>query len=209
MSETVRRELAEMISDQASRLNQLIGNLLDMTRLESGALRVRKEWHVFEDVVGAALVRLEGTLGGRPVVLSLPENLPLVPLDDVLFEQVVRNLIENADRYSPAGSTIELSAAADGAALRFEVADRGPGFAPGEEARVFERFYRGSAGAGRPGAGLGLAICNGIVEAHGGTIRAENRPGGGAVFRVRVPIEGVAPAVERETSAEPASGSAR
>jgi two-component system sensor histidine kinase KdpD len=133
MPQSVRRELAETIADQATRLNQLIGNLLDMTRLESGALRVCKEWHVLEDVVGAALVRLAATLGDRPVQLHLPKDLPLVPIDEILFEQVVRNLVENADHYSPPGASIEVAAVAVDDALCFEVADRGPGLAPGGE----------------------------------------------------------------------------
>jgi two-component system sensor histidine kinase KdpD len=198
LSEPTRRDLAETISDEAQRLNRLIGDLLDMTRLESGALRARKSWHSLEEVVGTALVRLEPSLGDRPVQLSIPADLPLVPLDDVLFEQVVGNLVENAHKYSPAGQPIEISAALEIGQLRFEVADRGPGLAPGEERRVFEKFYRGPTTIGRPGVGLGLAICRGIAEAHGGRIEAANRPGGGARFTVWLPLEGEPPAIERE-----------
>jgi len=193
-----RHELAETISHEAQRLNRLIGDLLDMTRVESGALRARKAWHSLEEVVGAALVRLEPTLGDRPVRLSIPGDLPLVPLDDVLFEQLVANLVENAHKYSAAGQSIEISAALRDRWLEFQVADRGPGFAPGEEQHVFEKFYRGAAASGRPGAGLGLTICRGIAEAHGGRIEAANRPEGGAVFTVWLPLEGEPPAVERE-----------
>jgi two-component system sensor histidine kinase KdpD len=198
LPESTRRELAETISEEAQRLNRLIGDLLDMTRLESGAMRARKAWHSLEEVVGAALVRLESRLGDRPVRLSIPDDLPLVPLDDVLFEQVVGNLVENAHKYALPGQPIEISAAIEGDWLRFQVADRGPGLAPGEEQRVFEKFYRGPAGMRQPGVGLGLAICRGIVEAHGGRIEAANRPGGGAVFTVRLPLGGEPPAVEDE-----------
>jgi two-component system sensor histidine kinase KdpD len=202
LPEATRRELADTIAEEAQRLNRLIGDLLEMTRLESGTLRVRKDWHSLEEVVGAALVRLESRLGDRPVVTRIPATLPLVPLDDVLFEQVVWNLVENADKYTPTGEAIELAAAIAGDELRLEVADRGPGLPPGEEQRVFEKFYRGSATSTRPGVGLGLAICRGIVEAHGGRIAAANRPGGGATFTVWIPLEGEPPAVEGEASAE-------
>jgi two-component system, OmpR family, sensor histidine kinase KdpD len=198
LSEATRRELAETISEEGQRLNRLIGNLLETTRLESGAIRARKDWHSVEEVVGAALGRLDASLGDRPLHLEIPDDLPLVPLDDVLIEQVICNLAENAHKYAPAGRPIEVSAAIEGHRLRLEVADRGPGLAPGEEHRVFDKFYRGVARAERPGFGLGLAICRGMVEAHGGTITAANRPGGGAVFTVRLPLEGAPPPVEAE-----------
>ena len=198
IGEAARRELADTISEEAGRLNRLIGNLLDMTRLESGTLRVKKEWHSLEEVVGASLTRLESELSGRQVNVSLAADLPLIPMDDVLFEQVVRNLVENAHKYSSAGSPIDISAVVGGEELRLEVADRGEGLAAGEEKHVFEKFYRGSRSAARPGAGLGLSICLGIVDAHGGTIVAARRPGGGSVFTVTLPLEGAPPAIERE-----------
>jgi two-component system sensor histidine kinase KdpD len=193
-----RRELAESIAEAAERLNRLIGNLLEMTRLESGALQARKEWHSLEEVVGAALTRLEGGPGRSAVQLTIPEDLPLVSLDDVLFEQVVRNLVENAQKYAPSDRPVEIEAAIERGGLRLTVADRGPGLEPGEEQRVFEKFYRGASTVRRPGVGLGLAICRGIVEAHGGTITATNRAGGGAVFTVWLPGGGEPPRVEDE-----------
>jgi two-component system sensor histidine kinase KdpD len=198
LPEVTRRGLADTIAEEAQRLNRLIGDLMEMTRLESGALRVRKEWHSLEEVVGAALVRLESRLGDRPVNLTIPDDLPLVPLDDVLFEQVVWNLVENAEKYTPAGQPIDVTAAIEERELRFEVADRGPGLTAGEEQRVFEKFYRGSKASNRSGVGLGLAICHGIVEAHGGRIVATNRAGGGAVFTVWLPLEWEPPRVEAE-----------
>jgi two-component system sensor histidine kinase KdpD len=203
LPEATRRDLAETIADEAGRLNRLIGDLLEMTRLESGALRVRKEWHSLEEVVGAALSGLEAQLRDRPILVDIAPDLPLVPLDDVLFEQVVRNLVENSDRYSPKGQAIELSARIEEKQLRFTVADRGPGLLPGEEQRAFEKFYRGPDSTDRYGAGLGLAICKGIVEAHGGRIGGTNRPGGGAEFTVWLPVEGEPPKVEREPVEEP------
>lgn len=205
LPEATRLELADTIAEEAVRLNRLIGNLLDMTRLESGNLRLRKEWHSLEEVVGAALARLEASLGDREVRLSLPEDLLLVPLDDVLFEQVVRNLVENAVKYAVTGP-IEISAGIDGGELRFQVADRGPGFESGEEHRVFEKFYRGANAQGRPGVGLGLPICQAIVQAHGGTMEARNRSGGGALFMVRLPVEGEPPAVEQPQLGSPSFG---
>jgi two-component system, OmpR family, sensor histidine kinase KdpD len=190
LSEQTRQELADTIAEEALRLNRLIGNLLDMTRLEAGALAPRKEWESLEEVVGAALERLEPALRNRPVLLKLAPDLPLVPLDAVLFEQAVRNLVENANKYSAEGLPIEIAAAIQGDELRFEVGDRGPGIGPGEEQRLFEKFYRGANTAGQPGVGLGLSICEAIARAHGGTVTAANRPGGGAVFTIWLPLEG-------------------
>ncbi|HET9951466.1 MAG TPA: sensor histidine kinase KdpD [Candidatus Eisenbacteria bacterium] len=198
LPEESRRQLAESIVEEARRLNRLIADLLEMTRLESGALSVRKEWSSIEEIVGAALTGLESTFGDRPVRVEIPDDLPLVPLDEVLFEQVVRNLLENANKYGDPSLPIEVAASATGNEFRFSVADRGPGLAAGDETRVFEKFYRGAAGTGRPGAGLGLSICRGIVEAHQGRITASNRPGGGAEFVVWLPIEGRPPRVSSE-----------
>ncbi|HKQ57763.1 MAG TPA: ATP-binding protein, partial [Candidatus Eisenbacteria bacterium] len=200
LADDTRRALTETISKEAERLNRLIGNLLDMTRLESGAVRARKEWHSVVEVVGAALGRLEAQLGDRPVRLALADHLSLVPLDDVLIEQVVCNLVENAHKHTPPGRPIEIAASIAGAELVLEVADRGAGLAPGEERRVFEKFYRGADSAGRPGFGLGLAVCRGMVAAHGGTIEVANRTEGGARFTVRLPIDGEPPAIEAEAS---------
>jgi two-component system sensor histidine kinase KdpD len=197
-----RRELAETIADEAHRLNRLIGNLLDMTRLESGTLRVHKEWHSLEEIVGVALTRLGPELHGREIQVSLT-SLPLIPMDDVLFEQVVRNLVDNAVKHSGSNKPILLEARLEDSTLCLEVADFGKGLPPGDEGRVFEKFYRGHGASVREGAGLGLAICRGIVEAHGGTVEAANRAGGGALFTVRLPIEGSPPTIESESLPEP------
>lgn len=184
----VRRELLQAIHEEAERLNRLVNNLLDMTRLESGALQVRKEWHPLEEIVGSALARLGKRLGDRPVTTRLAPEMPLVPLDDVLMEQVLINVLDNAVKYTPAGTPIEISASLNNGYALLEVADRGSGLPPGEETRVFEKFYRGPLVGRGPGVGLGLPICQGIVEAHGGRVTAENRPGGGLVFRVALPL---------------------
>ncbi len=186
-----RDELLESISEEAERLGRLVSNLLDMTRLESG-VELRRERCPLEEIVGAALHRMEPQLRQRQVTTELPEDLPWVYADDVLLGQVVVNLLENAIKYTPEDTPIELAAvAADDDAVILEIRDRGPGFDPGEEGRIFEKFYRGKSKNGR-GAGLGLAICRAVVEAHRGTIEAFNRAGGGAVFRIRLPLEDAA-----------------
>jgi len=193
---SIRQELLETIREESDRLSRLVHNLLQMTSLESGAVHAVKDWHPLEEVVGAALGRLSAELQGREVTTRVLKDLPLVPIDDVLIEQVLINLLDNAVKHTPDGSPIEVAAWADGDTVTVEVADRGPGLAAGEEQRVFEKFYRGHPATAR-GAGLGLAICQGFVKAHEGRIWAENRPGGGATFRFTIPLTGSPPEVER------------
>ena len=192
-----RRELSRSIYREADRLDRLLKNLLDMMRIEAGAVRLSKEWHPMDEVVGAALARLEGRLREYTVHTAFPADLPLVLVDGVLLEQVVINLVENAVKYAPSGSTIELSASASDQEIVVEVADRGPGIPSGEEARIFDKFYRGRF-AREGGVGLGLTICRGIVEAHSGRIWAENRSGGGALFCFSIPLPDQQPSVETE-----------
>jgi two-component system sensor histidine kinase KdpD len=187
-----RGDLLATIAEEAERLERLVGNLLEMTQVESGSLRVRREWVPLEEIVGAALTRMERSLGARPIRVSMAPELPLLSVDPVLFQQVFVNLLENALKYTPPGSEIEIEGGARGDGVTIEVKDRGPGIPPGDEARVFEKFYRGAHPA-VAGAGLGLAICKGIVEAHGGTIEAENRAGGGALFRIVLQSQASAP----------------
>jgi two-component system sensor histidine kinase KdpD len=193
-----RRELAQAIEEEADRLNRLVHNLLEMTRLESGGVRVRKDWAPLEEVVGSALARVEKRLGERRVDIDLPTDLPLVPLDPLLIEQVFINLLDNAIKYTPEGSPIDISAVVEDRAVLVTVGDRGSGFAPGEEVKVFEKFYRGQEAGARSGAGLGLAIARGMVEAHGGWISAEPRAGGGALFRFSLPLATEPPEVRTD-----------
>jgi len=188
MDEATRRDLLDSIREETERLNRLVQNLLEMTRLESGQLRLRREWHPLEEVIGAALARF----GERPVTLTIPRNLPLVPIDDVLIEQVMVNLLDNAVKYTPPGSPIRILATATDESVSVEVADSGPGLPPGAEQRVFEKFYRVD-GNGLHGTGLGLAICRGIVHAHGGRIWAQNLPEGGVAFLFTLPLTGTPP----------------
>src|SRR5207302_2025652 len=152
-----RQELVDSISDEAERLGRLVSNLLDMTRLESG-VELRRDLYPLEEIVGAALQRMERQLSERQVVTQLPDSLPLVSVDDVLLGQLLVNLLENAAKYTPEGTPIEVAAESSGDAITLEVRDRGPGFAPHETQRIFEKFYRGRSDGAR-GAGLGLAIC--------------------------------------------------
>lgn len=191
VNEATRRELVQTILDESERLNRLIRNLLDMTRLESGGVKVKKEWHPLEEVVGAVLNRSEPRLKNRDVRTHLPHDLPLVPFDAVLIDVVLTNLLENAVKYG--ADPIEINAAFLPTELVVEVSDRGPGLPPGEEARVFEKFHRSAGDTERMGVGLGLSICRAIVAAHGGRMWAQNRLGGGASFRFALPIEGEAP----------------
>jgi two-component system sensor histidine kinase KdpD len=188
----VEGELLDTICEEADRLERLVRNLLDMTRLQSGALEVRREWIPLEEIVGSALTRLDDRLTGRPVRTALPADLPLVSADAVLLEQVLVNLLENAAKHTPARSPVDIAARAEEGAVAIDVADRGPGIPAGAESRIFEKFFRGNGGSA-PGSGLGLAICRGIVDAHGGTLVAENRSGGGALFRITLPLVGRPP----------------
>jgi len=192
-----RDELAQTAYAEAERLNRLVSNLLDMTRIEAGAVQVQKEWQPLEEVVGVALARLDGRLSDHPLTTSLPADLPLVPLDSTLIEQVLINLLENAIKHTPAGCQISISASASRDAVTVAVADRGSGITPGDEGRIFEKFYRAEPANDR-GVGLGLTICRGIITAHGGRIWAENQPGGGAVLRFTLPLEGTPPQLAPE-----------
>jgi two-component system sensor histidine kinase KdpD len=191
--EASRRALLETAHREAQRLNRLVRNLLDMARLEAGGLQIRKEPQPLEEVIGAALHHLEDRLRGREIETSIPADLPLVAFDSVLIEQVIVNVLENAVKYTPAGSPIELSAVFRDGEVMTEIADHGPGVAHGDSERVFEKFYRARQGEGG-GVGLGLAICRGIVSAHGGRIWVTDRPEGGASFRFTLPLQ---PAAER------------
>jgi two-component system sensor histidine kinase KdpD len=193
IDEFTRAELMRTILDESERLNRLIRNLLDMTQLESHRVKVKKEWLPLEEVIGAALNRVENRLAGREVSVELAHDLPLVPCDAVLIEQALINLLENAAKYST--GAIEISASAGSGEVLVEIADHGPGIPPGQESRIFDKFERGARAGSAGGVGLGLAICRAIVAAHGGKIWVQNRPAGGAVFRFCLPLEGGAPDV--------------
>jgi two-component system sensor histidine kinase KdpD len=170
-----------------------VGNLLNMIRVETGTLQAEKEWQPLEEVVGVALIRLADKLHDHPVDTDIPPDLPLVPIDGLLIEQVLVNLLENAAKHTPPGTPVTIAARAEGGHVLLTVADRGPGIPPGEEERIFDKFHRVPSASAAGGIGLGLAICRGIVAAHGGRIRAEPRPGGGTVMAIRLPLGGPPP----------------
>lgn len=198
-----RAELTESIVHEAGRLNDLIANLVFATRLEAGGIDLRREWNTMEEIVGAGLRRLRGELAQRPSTVRIPADLPLVRVDGAMLPQVIHNLVENALRYTTPGTPLEVAAWATDTSVVLRVADEGPGLADGERTRVFERFYRGRAArpAGTPpGLGLGLAICEGVIRAHGGRIWVEPNVPRGVAFQFSLPIERPQPTVPRDTA---------
>ncbi len=184
-----RRSLAENAYEEAERLNRLVGNLLDMTRIEAGAMRISLEPCDVEDVIGAALEQLGGRLQEREIHVDVPAGTPLVPMDFALITQVLVNLLDNALKYSRPSSPIEIQSRAVARSLEIEVRDKGVGIPPEDLERVFDKFYRVQRPESVSGTGLGLSICKGIIEAHGGSILAHNRAGGGTVVTIALPLE--------------------
>jgi two-component system sensor histidine kinase KdpD len=181
-------------------MSQLIANVLEMTRLEQGKIALERDWHSLGEIAGSVLRRLHEPLAGHPLQIRLPADLPLVRVDATLIEQVFANLLENAARYTPAGTKVALRAERRDDELLVSVEDEGAGLPPGDPERLFAKFQRGSAEGAIAGVGLGLAICRAIVRLHGGRIWAERRAGGGAAFRFTLPVE-AAPEVPAETAA--------
>jgi two-component system sensor histidine kinase KdpD len=191
------RELLQSVVDESDRLTRLVENLLDMARLDSGTVSVNKQWHVLEEIVGVALEDVKRELLNYRVAVSIPIDFPLLNIDGFLIERVFVNLLENASRYTPIGSQIEITATSNSRSAEIRVADNGPGLPPGSEDKIFDKFFRGSmiAPDGRRGVGLGLAICRAIVEALGGKINARNRSQGGAEFIISLPRDEPPPEV--------------
>jgi two-component system sensor histidine kinase KdpD len=190
LDEAAQTLLINTALEQAARLNILLGNLLEMTRLEAGAMKVRLEPCDVQDLIGVALAGLGDRLEGRAIEVDIPPDLPLVPLDFVLMVQVLVNLLDNALKYSPLDQPVSLRTYLAGDQLRLEVLDRGPGVAAPELEPIFNKFYRGAQSKGVGGTGLGLSISKGIVEAHQGCIWAERRPGGGLMISLALPLVG-------------------
>jgi len=185
----VRRAMARAACEEAERLNHLVENLLSISRIEAGALRLSWQPGDLADAVGSALDRLSDRLEGHPIVLIEPDDLPLLPFDFVLIVQVLTNLIDNALKYSAPDSPIEVRLVDAGAVMRVEVADRGMGVPVEDLGHIFDKFFRVQRPDSVAGTGLGLSIARGIVEAHGGCIRAENRTGGGTLVSFTLPKE--------------------
>jgi two-component system sensor histidine kinase KdpD len=194
-TEEEKRSIAQSIEREADRLNRLVGNLLDMSRIEDGAIQPDKDFYQLTALVQDVIDRLQPLLQDRTVQMRLPDNLPSVEVDYLQIDQVITNLIENAVRYTPATSPIEVELHTTDNQVILHVADRGPGIADDDRERIFDKFYR-VLGEQRfsvkdghaPGLGLGLAVCKGLVEAHGGTIWVESRQGGGTIFCVALPV---------------------
>lgn len=189
LADEARRELLDAAWEEAERLNRFVGNLLDMTRLEAGALKLKKELCDIQDLVGCALAAIERQFGTRKIDVQLQPGLPLVKMDMALMTQVLVNLLDNALKYSLPESTIEIAAMVDDSRLKLEVSDHGTGVPESDLKRIFDKFYRIPVPEGAGGTGLGLSICKGIVEANGGNIRAENRAGGGLRVIVTLPLQ--------------------
>jgi two-component system, OmpR family, sensor histidine kinase KdpD len=187
-------DTARALADEARRLSSLVDNLLEMARIESGEVKLRRRWQSPQEVVGAALASARPALAQHRVAVRVPDDLPLVEFDAVLIERVLYNLLENAAKYTPAGTPITVDAGVAGGELVVTVADRGPGIPGGQEEAIFDKFTRGRSESSTPGVGLGLAISRAIVLAHRGSIRARNADDGGAVFTFALPL-GVPPAV--------------
>lgn len=187
-SRDLQRELLETIQEGAIRMERVVANLLDTARLESGMLSLKIDWCDIEDIVGIALRRLGDLTKKHHMEIQLPPDLPLIRADCVLLEQVLLNLLDNAMKYSPAGSKIRLTASAVGATLKVNIFDDGPGIPEDDLDHIFEKFYRAKQTVTVSGTGLGLSICKSIIEAHSGRIWAENVPGGGAKISFIIPI---------------------
>ena len=204
MSAEERRALAQSVFEQAREMSEQVAKVLQMTRLETGAIELERDWDSIGEIAEAVLRRLRERLAGHRVIVELPDDLPLVRVDASLIEQALGNLLENAARHTPPGTLIRLRARREGAALVVSVEDFGPGLSDEELERVFAKFHRGAAEGAGGGMGLGLSICRAIVKLHGGRAWGEAIPGGGTAFRFSLPVE-EAPRMPAEASlaAEP------
>lgn len=189
-----RTELVAAIDDEADHLNMLVGNLLDMSRIESGALKPKREWNILSEIVGSVLVRMKHLSVEHKLKIDVPDNLPLLPVDYVEMEQVFTNLISNSLKYAPAKTTVSISARLEGETVHVRVSNQGPQVPAEHLERIFDKFYRVTAADRVTGTGLGLSICKGIIEAHGGRIWAQNLSDGLA-FNFTLPLiwEGAKP----------------
>lgn len=188
LNEEQTQESVQSLYSEAERLNRLINNLLQITQLEEGKIILHKKNYSIDEVIKATLKRLEKKINNKPVIINVPPQLPLVPFDKVLLEQVLVNLIENAVLYTPPETPIEIAASLEEDDILLSVGDHGPGLMLSDVEKVFEKFYRGQKPQKESGAGLGLSVCQSIIKAHGGRIWAENRWDGGAIFYFILPL---------------------
>jgi two-component system sensor histidine kinase KdpD len=193
-----RRDLLLSIQQGTLRMTHFVNNLLDMARLESGLVKPNKDWYDFHDIVGVAVSRLDESLGNRPVIIDIENNLPLVKVDFVLIEQVIVNLLDNAIKYSEPGTEIIIEAKKYDNEIKVAVSDLSPEIPYDDIEKIFDKFYRLHSPRLVSGTGLGLAICKGFVEAHGGRIWAVNKKGGGVVISFTLSLEEQLPFGEQE-----------
>ena len=188
LSPVTRHEFALAIQDEAQHMADLMSKILDMARLTAGKLVLHSEWNAVEEIIGSALARLDSALNGRKVNLNIPDYLPLVKVDAVLVQQVLINLIDNAIKYSPLGSPLDIHAELASDKLIIAVADRGPGIPPEQSEKLFEKFHRLNPESPQTGVGLGLTLCRSIMEAHDGRVAVKARSGGGSQFELEFPV---------------------
>jgi two-component system sensor histidine kinase KdpD len=191
LAEGTPRQFIQTIHDETQRMTHMVNNILDMTRLEAGLVQLNLQSYHLEEIVGAVLARLKDQFGQRAVSIDIPRDLPMLHVDGVLFEKVLINLLENAAKYTPPHTHIDVVASLQDRQIQIQVMDDGPGIPKGSEQQVFAKFYRGHAEGVVTGTGLGLAICSAIIEAHGGRIWVDSRPGGGAMFLLTLPLKAV------------------
>lgn len=199
------KELATEIFVESRRLNRLVGNLLDMTRLESGALEIHKEPQPVDEIIGSVISYFSDQLDSRIVETEIPEGLPMISGDAVLIQQLLINLMENVFKYTPPDSPLLFKASIDGEFVLIELNDRGPGIPREMHGQIFQKFVRATTRSGAGGAGLGLAICQGITEVHGGKLGVKERDGGGCSFWFTLPVDRSKPMPQQEMDAVQAS----
>lgn len=200
MPTTTRDALAGEVHEQAQRLALLVDNLLSLARLQAGHTTLRSDWQSLEELIGSALAECRARLGAHRITTQLPADLPLVHGDAVLIQRVLVNLLDNAAKYTPADSEINITAQLVGGSFTISVIDNGPGLPSGDPQRLFETFTRGQQESTTTGAGLGLALARCIIDAHGGTIQADNRVDGGARFYFTLPFTPLPDELEPVTS---------
>jgi two-component system sensor histidine kinase KdpD len=188
LDDSSRKALIENARGEADRLNRLVGNLLSMTRIESGAIKLHLEPGDIQDLIGTALEQLGKRIENHNVKIDIPVDFPLVPMDFTLMVQVIVNLLENAVKYSPENSVIEISSTLDGEKIRVQISDRGVGIPTEDLTRIFDKFYRVQRPENVSGTGLGLSIGKGIIEVHHGSIFASTRAGGGTIITIELPL---------------------
>jgi two-component system sensor histidine kinase KdpD len=201
LDDTAKKNMLQVACEEAERLNRLITNLLDVSRIEAGAMKISRQPSDVQDLVGAALEQLGSRAHDRPITIDIPAELPFVSVDFGLIVQALVNILDNALKYSPVDSPVEIKGRQIGREVTIVIADHGPGIPPQDLLHVFEKFYRIQRPDKVAGTGLGLSICKGIVDAHGGHITAENRPGGGTVISLTLPAVEQRPSIRRQADA--------